>query len=138
MEKLSLILANIAEQIINNYSDDIANLVLGALVLGIGYLINHTKNGFILKGLQAVEKAVYVVKQQTVDDLKAKSADGKLTPEERAQAKANFIAVCKQELGIVGRFFLSLIVGDLEKWLSTQADFIIAKIKEASNSRDNK
>ena len=137
MEKLGLILANILEMVINNYSDEIAYAVMSLAVAVIGFLLSYVKNSYVKSALESVEKAVVIIGQTVVDDLKAKSADGKLTDDEKEEVKANAIRISKQQMGIVGTFILNIITGSADKWISTQVEYIVAKIKTASNSKNN-
>ena len=132
MEKLSLILANILEYAINNWADDIA-MIIGAALLGLlGYIGSRIKNAYIAEAYQKLVVAVTVVQQTIVEDLKAKSVDGKLTPEERAEVQAHAKRVFFEQFGIVGKFISSLFMGSLEKWFETQKEYILAEIKKKS------
>ena len=88
--------------------------------------------------MQSVEKAVVIVGQTIVDDLKAKSTDGKLTDEEKAEVKNHAVIIAKQQLGIVGTFIMNIVTGSVDKWIQSQIEFIVGKIKAASNQENSK
>lgn len=132
MEKLSLILANILEVIVNNYADDIAMLIGAALLGLLGYIGARIKNAYIAETYHKLVVAITVVQNTIVEDLKAKSADGKLTPEERAEVKEHAKKVFFEQFGIVGKFITTLFMGSLEKWFETQKEYILAEIKKKS------
>ena len=132
MEKFYSVLGNLLEHIINNYSDEIA-LALGASVLSVlAFIGSKIKNAYIAEAYQKLVVAVTVVQQTIVDDLKAKSADGKLTPEERAEVQAHAKKVFFEQFGIVGKAISTLFMGSLEKWFETQKEYILAEIKKKS------
>lgn len=133
MEHLSLVLSKILENVINNYSDEIANAIFAVVVSLIVYLISIVKNSYVKSALEAVEKGVVIVQHTVVEDLKVKSADGKLTDEEKAEVKTNAIKIAKEQLGILGTFILNIITGSADKWIATQVEYIIGRIKLASN-----
>jgi hypothetical protein len=62
--------------------------------------------------------------------LKAKSADGKLTPEERAEVREHAKKVFLEQFGIIGKFVSTLFMGSLEKWFETQKEYILNEIKK--------
>ena len=70
--------------------------------------------------------------------MKEKSKDGKLTAEEKEEVKLKAIKIAKQQLGIVGTMILNIFTGSAEKWIATQVEYIVARVKQASNSADNK
>lgn len=138
MENFYSVLAKILESVVNNYSDEIAYAILSVIVAAFGFLLTHIKNAYILSAMQSVEKAVVIVGQTIVDDLKAKSTDGKLTDEEKSEVKNHAVIIAKQQLGVVGTFIMNIVTGSADKWIQYQVEFIVGKIKSASNSADNK
>jgi hypothetical protein len=83
----------------------------------------------------AVLAAVREVQQVTVDAIKAASADGKLTPEERARVKQVAIDAVKSHLGAKGLAELARILGledgAIDKLLSTRVEAAVHDLKVA-------
>jgi len=79
-----------------------------------------------------VYEAVVYVAQTYVDDLKAGHADGKLTPEEKAEALARAKAAFKARMGEAGLRQLAELVGDLEEWIRTQIESAVYSLGKAS------
>lgn len=138
MEHLALLFHQILENIINNYSDEIANAIFICVISVIGYVINNVKNSYLKSALESAEKGVLIIQNTVVEDLKEKSKDGKLTAEEKEEVKLKAIKIAKQQLGIVGTMILNIFTGSAEKWIATQVEYIVARVKQASNSADNK
>lgn len=132
MEKFYSILGNILEFVVNNYSDEIAYFIGAALLALLAFLGSRIKNAYIQEAYQKLVVAVTVVQSTIVEDLKAKSADGKLTPEERAEVRAHAKRVFFEQFGILGKFISTLFMGSLEKWFETQKEYILAEIKKKS------
>lgn len=81
----------------------------------------------VARALNELGAAVLEVKQTFVDSIKAASADGTLTPAEKAEAKARAIAIAKSNLGSKGLARLAKIIGvDVEGWLSNKLEAIVA------------
>lgn len=138
MEQLALLFHKVLSTIINNYSDEIINIMFILIISVIGYLISIVKNSYLKSALESAEKGVLIIQHSVVEDLKEKSADGKLTDEEKAQVKNKAILIAKEQLGILGTIILNLVTGSADKWISTQAEYILARIKTASNTTDSK
>ena len=79
-----------------------------------------------------IYEAVAYVAQTYVDGLKAAREDGKLTPEEKAEAFARAKAAFKARMGEAGLRQLAEIVGDLEEWLRTQIEAAVYDLGKAS------
>lgn len=103
-------------------------------------LINAKVRGEYLRGVllrldDAVLAAVREVHQVTVEELKAASADGRLTPEERAKVKAKAIETVRTHLGTKGIAELAKVLGlddgGLEKVLSTRIEAAVHDLKRA-------
>jgi len=133
MEKFYSILAQILEFAINNYSDEIAYMIFVGILMALGWLVNNVKNEVIRTLLAKVVVAVQVTEQVTVSELKKESADGTLSPENRATVRAKAKAVFFEQIGIIGRFIYSLFVGSLDKWFETQKEYVLAEIKKKSS-----
>ena len=130
MEKLSLILANLLEHAVNNYSDDLAILIGAGIVAVLGFIGSKIKNAYVAEAWDKITIAVTVTQQTIVDDLKSATADGKLTDEDKAKIKAHAKAIFFEQFGIVGKALSTLFMGSLEKWFNTQSEFIIAEMKK--------
>lgn len=91
--------------------------------------------GVLLRLDDAVLAAVREVHQVTVEELKAASADGRLTPEERVRAKARAIETVRTHLGAKGVAELAKILGlddgGLEKVLSTRIEAAVHDLKRS-------
>lgn len=134
MEKFYSVLGNILEFVINNYSDEIVYFVLaGVISLGV-WLLSKVNNAMLRALMEKALVAVQVTQQSLVDDLKAKSADGKLDADERKQAAEHAEKVFFEQIGIFGKFVYTLIAGPLDKWFARQKDFILAEIKKKSST----
>lgn len=103
-------------------------------------LINAKVRGEYLRGVllrldDAVLAAVREVHQVTVEEFKAASADGRLTPEERARVKAKAIETVRTHLGTRGVAELAKVLGlddgGLEKVLSTRIEAAVYDLKRA-------
>lgn len=138
MEHLALLFHQILANIVNNYSDEIVNSIFIGVIYFIGYLANNVKNSYLKCALESAEKGVFVIQSTVVEDLKEKSKDGKLSNEEKAEVKLKAIKIAKEQLGLFGNIVLGIVTGNAEKWLATQVEYIIARVKQASNSTDNK
>lgn len=132
MEKFYSVLGNLLEFVINNYSDEIAYFIFATLLGVLGYIGSQIKNAYINEAYQKLVVAVTVVQETVVKDLKEKSADGKLTPEERAQVAEHAKKVFFEQFGIFGKYLSTLFMGSLEKWFETQKEYILAEIKKKS------
>ncbi len=130
MEKFYSILGNLLEVIINNYSDEIAYFVFAGLLILLGWIFSNIKNSYIREAYQKLVVAITIVQTTVVEDLKEKSADGKLTEDERAEVREKAKKVFFDQFGILGRFLSTMFMGSLEKWFETQKDFILAEIKK--------
>lgn len=130
MEKFYSILGNVLELIINNYSDEIAYFVFAGLLMLLGWIFSNIKKSYIREAYQKLVVAITVVQTTVVEDLKEKSADGKLTEAERAEVREKAKKVFFDQFGILGRFLSTMFMGSLEKWFETQKDFILAEIKK--------
>jgi hypothetical protein len=85
------------------------------------------------RALAEVGDAVLAVSQTYVDALKAANADGKLTDQEKAEAKAKALALIKQNLGPVGLRKLAKIIGvDVDGWLGTKLEAAVATLQTKS------
>lgn len=138
MEHLMLLFHQILENIINNYSDEIVNTIFIGVIYVIGYFINHVKNSYLKSALESAEKGVLIIQNTVVEDLKEKSKDGKLTAEEKEEVKLKAIKIAKEQLGLLGTMVLNIFTGNAEKWIATQVEYIVARVKQASNKEDNK
>ncbi len=91
--------------------------------------------GVLVRLDDAVLAAVREVQQVTVEAIKAASADGKLTPEERAKVKQAAIDSVKSHLGTKGLAELAKILGleggAIEKLLSTRVEAAVHDLKQA-------
>jgi hypothetical protein len=91
--------------------------------------------GVLVRLDDAVLAAVREIQQVTVEAIKAASADGKLTPEERAKVKQAAIDSVKSHLGTKGLAELAKILGleggAIEKLLSTRVEAAVHDLKQA-------
>ena len=130
MEKLALIIGNMVEHFWNLYADDAANALLLGLLALLGYLGNNIKNAIAKDVFDKAVVAVKITGQTIVDDLKAASADVKLTDEDKAKVKAHAKEVFLAQFSIVGKMVGTLVMGSLNSWFEKQAEYIIAELKK--------
>ncbi len=103
------------------------------------YVSAKVKNEWVRGALVRLDDAVLVavreVQQVTVEAIKAGSADGKLTPEERTRAKQAAIDSVKSHLGMKGIAELAKILGledgAIEKLLSSRVEAAVHDLKRA-------
>jgi len=132
MEKFYSVLGNLLEFIINNYADQIAIFFFAAVVGVLGFILAKINNAVIKALIQKVIVAVTVVQSTVVEDLKAKKADGKLTKEEQTEVADHAKRIFFEQIGLIGKFIYTLVVGSLDKWFETQKEYILAEIKKKS------
>jgi hypothetical protein len=110
-------------------------LALKATQLITAKVKNEYLRGVLVRLDDAVLVAVREVQQVTVDGLKAASADGQLTPEERAKVKETALSTIKSHLGAKGLAevanILGLENGTLDKLLSTRVEAAVHDLKAA-------
>jgi len=94
---------------------------------------NEYLRGVLVRLDDAVLAAVREVQQVTVEAIKAGSADGKLTPDERTRVKQAAIDSVKSHLGTKGLSELAKILGldggAVEKLLSTRVEAAVHDLK---------
>jgi len=94
---------------------------------------NEYLRGTLVRLDDAVLAAVREVQQVTVEAIKAASADGKLTPDEKAQVKAKAVEAVKAHLGMKGLGELAKVLGlsgdAVEKMLSTRIEAAVHDLK---------
>ena len=113
-------------------------LALGALAsivaLGIKHMLG-ARHGFlgdiVYRAGDEVMSAVKEVHQVFIDELKKARADGKLTSEEKQQARDMAIAIAKSNLGAKGlkRLAKALGLGDVNSWLGNRVEESVADLK---------
>jgi hypothetical protein len=91
--------------------------------------------GVLLRLDDAVMAATREVHQVVVEELKAASTDGRLTPEERARVKARAVETVRSHLGMRGVAELAKVLGlddgGVEKILSTRVEAAVHDLKRA-------
>lgn len=127
--------ANIITTVIS-WGDHIASWVLALLgTVLTTYVIRKLLKGkvaeIIERTLVEIVDAVLEVKQTYVDSLKASALDGKLTSDERKEARDKAIKIAMSNLGVKGLARLGKILGveSLENWFSTKVESAIGKMK---------
>lgn len=99
---------------------------------------NEYLRGVLVRLDDAVLAAVREVQQVTVETIKSASADGRLTPDERARVKQAAIASVKSHLGMKGinelAKILGLETGAVDRLLSTRVE---AAVHDLKTSRAN-
>jgi hypothetical protein len=102
---------------------------------------NECLRGVLVRLDDAVLAAVREVHQVTVEELKAASADGKLTPEERARVKQVAIDAVKSHLGKrgIGELAKVLGLGDgaVDRLLATRVEAAVHDLKRARANHVN-
>lgn len=113
---------------------------LGAALAGLvaKYVLTRIDNEKVRKyatrAWTEVKDAVAEVYQTYVSALKEANADGKLTPEEAAEARKKAIAIAKANIGKKGLARLSRILGlnlgdEIEAWLGTKVEAAVTEAK---------
>lgn len=96
---------------------------------------NEYLRGALVRLDDAVLAAVREVQQVTVEAIKAASADGKMTPEERTQVKKAAIDAAKAHLGAKGLAELMKVLGlsgdAVEKLLSTRVEAAVYDLRRS-------
>lgn len=96
---------------------------------------NEYLRGVLLRLDDAVFAAVREVHQVAVEGIKSANADGRLTPEEKAEMKARAIATIKGHLGLRGikevAQVLGLGSGTIDNVLSTRVEAAVHDLKRA-------
>lgn len=91
---------------------------------------SETVRKYVGRALDEVYDAVGEVYQTFVSEIKKGRADGQLTDEEKAEAKAKAIAIAKSNIGAKGLARLGRILGvDIDDWLGTKVEASVAKLK---------
>lgn len=89
-----------------------------------------TVRDIVGRALSEVGTAVMAVAQGYVDALKAASADGVLTDQEKAEAKAKALALAKANIGTEGLKKLAKILGvDVDGWLGTKIEAAVKTLQ---------
>jgi hypothetical protein len=111
------------------------------VALKASQLINtKVKNETLRSALISVDDAVYrsvrEVQQVVVDDLKAASPTGQLSPEDKAKVKKDAIDAAKSYLGSKGLNLITQVVGidssAVDKFLSTHIEAAVHDLKTKS------
>lgn len=105
---------------------------LGALLTK--FVFNKMRTGYLADVAQRawleVQGAVLEVAQTYSNGIKDGSADGTLTEAERAQAKANAIAIAKANIGPKGLARLGRVLGvNVDSWLASKTEQAVAVLK---------
>lgn len=99
---------------------------------------NEYLRGVLVRLDDAVFAGVREVQQVTVDSLKAASADGQLTPDERAKVKQAAIDSVKAHLGMKGigeaAKVLGLEDGAIDKLLSTRVEAAVHDLRASRST----
>ncbi len=116
-----------------NYGAMVLGTILAVLGLGLTrYVFVLIDNNIIRESLvrlwDETKAAVLEVGQTYVDALKEASLDGKLTDEEKAEAKSKAIAIAKSNLGKKGLLRLSRIL-DIDKWIGGKVEAFVRESK---------
>jgi len=102
------------------------------------YIVNHIKNKTVSlimsRAWGEIQSAVLEVRQVYVDAIKTASEDGKLTSEEKAEAKNQAIAKAKSNIGIAGIKRLAAILGveDATNWIANKIESAVSINKKTS------
>jgi len=137
---MSDFLSSLAAQVVPILANLLLTLLSALVVAGISYVIRSLQAQKETRGLallvtaletgrQQVEAVVAKLQQTIVDGLKAKSSDGKLTPEEIKEiqklAWEEFQKTMPKALAEV----LKAAVGDLEAWVAAEVERAVLKQK---------
>jgi len=98
------------------------------------YLWNKIKSdwarGVVSRAYEEIKGAVMEVAQSYADDIKAKNADGKLTQEERDEAKELALKIAKENIGTKGLKRLARILGldSIEQWIANKTEAAVRSL----------
>lgn len=115
---------------------------VGALIarLVIAQIGNATAAKYVGRALTEVGDAVLDTAKTYVEAIKKAAADGTLTAEEKAEAKARAIATAKANIGPAGLKRLANILGldlaGLDKWLGTKVEAAVATLEAKPTAAD--
>lgn len=97
----------------------------------------NIKDSNIKSALNTVENCITTVvlelSQTVVDDLKASSADGKLTPDEIAKIKSDAVSKVEALLSTDVSSTLNQVFGDAQAYISSKIEAEVKKLKLAAN-----
>lgn len=125
------------QDILANGGDKVLYWISATLLGLISWLVkNKIKNDsvktFLGRVFEEVRDTVLAVEQTYVSALRDANADGKLTKEERAEAKRLALATIRSNLGVKGIKKLAKLVGvDVDKWLDTRMEATLADMKSS-------
>lgn len=95
-------------------------------------ITNSYVRGVLERTWVEVQAAVREVGQTYTDVLRQGNEDGVLTPEERAEARTQAIAIIKSNLGRKGlKRLMRIVGGDLDQWLGTQVESAVRLEKKS-------
>lgn len=123
------LLTDAVQYLFIHYGDAIIAFVFTAIT---GFLINlaaTTGNKYVKFIAEQIKEVVVVAQETTVADFKKASAKGVITKEDGIIIKNNVLERSKEKIGVMGKLFLKLFVGDVEKWVSEQIELQLAKVK---------
>jgi hypothetical protein len=109
----------------------VATLVVGLIgKYVLAKIGNETVKKYVGRALDEVYDATGEIHQTYVKALKEANADGKLTAEEKAEAKRMALDVAKANIGSKGLARLGRILGidSVDDWLDTKVEASVAKL----------
>lgn len=111
----------------------VAALIIKYLIAKIG---NDKIRLYAERAAREVFNAVEEVWMTYVKALKEGNLDGRLTPEEKAEAKTRAISIAKSNIGAKGitRLAKVLGVGELDTWLGTKVESSVNALKMVGRS----
>jgi hypothetical protein len=130
---MSDFLAGLTAQVMPTLTSLLLTLLSALVAAGISYLVRviqaqKENRGLALlltaleTGRQQVETVVAKLQQTVVDGLKAKSADGKLTPEEIKEVQKLAWEEFQRTMPKALAEVLKAAVGDLEAWVAAEVE----------------
>lgn len=128
-----------SEYLITLFSDhgvDALAWILSALAaLGVKYAWGKIKNdwarGVLDRAYAEIKAAVLEVAQVYADEIKDARADGKLTADERDDAKLKALTIAKANIGTKGLARLARVLGitSLDHWLANKVEANVRALK---------
>lgn len=122
-----------------------SGLITAALIAGLAFAtrylialankikhetINEQVVNLIVRVRSSVIDAVKYVNQTYVNEIKAASEDGKLTDEEKREAKNRAIQVALDRIKTIGQDELSLLTDNIMKYISDEIEVVIDDLKK--------
>jgi hypothetical protein len=119
-------------------------ILIAIAMIASRYLLPHIKNVWVVGTINRfgfeIRAAVLAVAQGYVNDIKKAREDGKLTDEEKAEAKRRAIAMAKSYIGPKGLKILARVLGldNVTDWIADKIEAEVAQLPPPRAQPDSK